>query len=93
MVVSRVVGFATSLCQSDGRYPPPHGIWSHEIVVLDGMTTTVKVAHVRLSRMMSVRGYPREAQEIVFDAHERAFAFFRGATPEAVMPREPSPTP
>jgi hypothetical protein len=39
--------------------------------VLDGMTTTVKVAHVRLSRMMSVRGYPREAQEIVFDARAR----------------------
>ncbi len=51
--------------------------WSHEIVVLDCMTTTVKIAHVRLSRMMSVRAYPPEAQEIVFDAHERAFAFFR----------------
>ena len=55
--------------------------WSHEIVVLDGVTTTVKVAHVRLchSRMMFVRAYPRETQEMVFDAHERAFAFFRGA--------------
>ena len=45
----------------------------------DCMTTTVKVAHVRLGRMMSVRVYPREAQEIVFDADERGFAFFRGA--------------
>jgi transposase len=55
--------------------------WSHEIVVMDGVTTTVKVAHVRLcmSRMMFVRAYPRESQEMVFDAHERAFAFFRGA--------------
>ena len=55
--------------------------WSHEIVVLDGVTTTVKVAHVRLchSRMMFARAYPRETQEMVFDAHERAFAFFRGA--------------
>ena len=55
--------------------------WSHEIVVLDGVTTIVKVAHVRLchSRMMSVRAYPRETQEMVFDAHERAFAFFKGA--------------
>ena len=55
--------------------------WSHEIVVLDGVTTTVKVAHVRLchSRMLFVRAYPRESQEMVFDAHERAFAFFRGA--------------
>ena len=55
--------------------------WSHEIVVLNGATTTVKVAHVRLchSRMMFVRAYPRETQEMVFDAHDRAFAFFRGA--------------
>src|SRR5277367_3312128 len=55
--------------------------WSHEIVVMDGVTTIVKVAHVRLchSRMMFVRGYPRETQEMVFDAHERAFAFFKGA--------------
>jgi len=56
--------------------------WSHEIVVLDGVTTTVKVAHVRLchSRMMFVRAYPRETQEMVFHAHERAFAFFKGAS-------------
>ena len=55
--------------------------WSHEIVVLNGTTMTVKVAHVRLchSRMMFVRAYPRETQEMVFDAHDRAFAFFRGA--------------
>jgi transposase len=55
--------------------------WSHEIVVLGGATVTVKVAHVRLchSRMLFVRAYPRETQEMVFDAHDRAFAFFRGA--------------
>ncbi len=55
--------------------------WSHEIVVMDGVTATVKVAHVRLchSRMMLARAYPRETQEMVFDAHERAFAFFKGA--------------
>jgi transposase len=55
--------------------------WSHEIVVLSGVTVTVKVAHVRLchSRMMFVRAHPRETQEMVFDAHERAFAFFKGA--------------
>ncbi|MCP5092510.1 MAG: IS21 family transposase [Gammaproteobacteria bacterium] len=55
--------------------------WSHEIVVLGGVTTTVKLAHVRLchSRMLFVRAYPRESQEMVFDAHDRAFAFFRGA--------------
>src|SRR5215207_7184498 len=55
--------------------------WSHEIVLLDGVTVTVKAAHVRLchSRMLFVRVYPRETQEMVFDAHDRAFAFFKGA--------------
>jgi len=55
--------------------------WSHEIVVLDGVTTKAKVAHLRLchSRMPFVRAYPRESQEMVFDAHNRAFAFYRGA--------------
>jgi transposase len=55
--------------------------WSHEIVVLSGVTVTLKVAHVRLchSRMFFVRAYPRETQEMVFDAHDRAFAFFKGA--------------
>lgn len=54
--------------------------WSHEIVVLNGATVTVKVAHMRLchSRMPFVRAYPRETQEMVFDAHGRAFAFFKG---------------
>ena len=38
-----------------------------------------EVAHFRLchSRMLFVRAYPREAQEMVFDAHDRAFALFR----------------
>ena len=54
--------------------------WSHEIVLINGTTVTVKVAHVRLchSRMLFVRAYPRESQEMVFDAHDRAFAFFKG---------------
>jgi len=70
------------------------------------VTTTVKVAHVRLchSRMPFVRAYPREVShrvgcqwlrhwfeqplatvrdrwrtEMVFDAHDKAFAFFGGA--------------
>jgi hypothetical protein len=29
--------------------------------------------------MLFVRAYPRETQEMVFDAHDRAFAFFKGA--------------
>src|SRR5258705_13617002 len=54
--------------------------WSHEVVLLSGVTVIVKVAHVRLchSRMLFVRAYPRETQEMVFDAHTRAFAFFKG---------------
>ena len=54
--------------------------WSHEVVVLSGVTVIVKVAHVRLchSRMLFVRAYPRETQEMVFDAHDRAFALFKG---------------
>ena len=55
--------------------------WSHEVVLINGTTVTVKVAHFRLchSRMLFVRAYPRETQEMVFDAHNRAFAFFKGA--------------
>jgi transposase len=54
--------------------------WSHEVVLINGTTVTVKAAHVRLchSRMLFVRAYPRETQEMVFDAHDRAFAFFKG---------------
>src|SRR5690606_31522628 len=55
--------------------------WSHEVVLIAGVTVTVTVAQVRLchSRMLFVRAYPRESQEMVFDAHDRAFAFFKGA--------------
>ena len=55
--------------------------WSHEVVLLNGVTVTVKAAHVRLchSRMLFVRVYPRETQEMVFDAHDRVFAMFKGA--------------
>jgi transposase len=55
--------------------------WSHEVVLMGGVTVTVKVAHVRLchSRMMFARAHPRETQEMVFDAHERTLAFFRAA--------------
>jgi transposase len=55
--------------------------WSHEVVLLGGTTVTVKVAHMRLchSRMFFVPAYPREPQEMVFDAHDKAFAFFKGS--------------
>jgi transposase len=54
--------------------------WSHEHVEVGGVMQTVKVAHFRLtfSRQMFVAAYPRETQEMVFDAHNRAFAFFGG---------------
>jgi transposase len=55
--------------------------WSHEVVRINNATVVLKVAHVRLchSRMVFARAYPRETQEMVFDAHDKAFAFFRGA--------------
>ena len=54
--------------------------WSHELVEMAGMPVTVKVAQMRLchSRHFLVMAYPRETQEMVFDAHAQAFAFFGG---------------
>ena len=54
--------------------------WSHEYAVLSGTTTKVKAAHMRLchSRMQRVQIFAREGQEMVFEAHERAFRFFGG---------------
>lgn len=55
--------------------------WSHETVRLAGVSTQVKVAHVRLchSRLFLLRAFPRETQEMVFSAHEHAFRFFGGS--------------
>ena len=54
--------------------------WSHEAITLQGLPVTVKVAHMKLShsRMPFVRAYHRETQELVFDAHDKGFAFFGG---------------
>ena len=54
--------------------------WSYEYVVLGGVLQTIKVAHFRLSysRKMFLVAYPRETQEMVLDAHTRAFAYFSG---------------
>lgn len=54
--------------------------WSQEQVELGGVLQKIKVAHFRLaySRKMFVVAYPREMQEMVLDAHSRAFAFFGG---------------
>jgi transposase len=54
--------------------------WSHEAIDFAGVPLTVKVAQMRLahSRMPFVRAYFRESQEMVFDAHDHAFAFYGG---------------
>ncbi len=41
--------------------------WSHEIILINGVTTTVKVAHVRLchSRMMFARAYLRGMPDLL----------------------------
>ncbi len=54
--------------------------FSHEHVEIGGADLVVKVAHVRLchSRAFFLVAYPRESQEMVFDAHARAFEFFGG---------------
>ena len=54
--------------------------WSHEYAILSGTTSPVKAAHMRLchSRMLLVQLFPREGQEMVFEAHDRAFEFFGG---------------
>ncbi len=54
--------------------------WSHETITLAGLPLTVKAAHMKLShsRMSFVRVYFREMQELVFDAHDKAFRFYGG---------------
>jgi hypothetical protein len=54
--------------------------WSHEVITLQGLPVTVKAAHMKLShsRMPFVRVYFRETQELVFDAHDKAFRFYGG---------------
>jgi transposase len=49
--------------------------------VLGGVTTVVKVAHIGLchSRMFLIQAFPRETQEMVFEAHDRAFCLFGGS--------------
>jgi transposase len=55
--------------------------WSYETVDLGGRPTPVKVAHLRLchSRVFLAVAYLREAQEMVFDAHWRAFELWGGS--------------
>ena len=57
--------------------------WSHEVVLIAGVTVTVKVAQVRLchSRMMFVRAYPRESQEPRHRARTDGAPMARCSTP------------
>ena len=54
--------------------------WSHETITLNGLPLVIKAAHMKLShsRMPFVRAYFRETQELVFDAHDKAFEFYGG---------------
>jgi transposase len=54
--------------------------WSYETVELGGVVQQVKVAHLRLchSRVFLATAYLRESQEMVFDAHWRAFQLWGG---------------
>ena len=56
--------------------------WSTEHVEIDGLTVTLKVGHFRLcySRKFFVVAYLRESQEMLFEAHDKAFEFFDGLT-------------
>ena len=62
-------GYAGAKYQFDGN---------HEVVVLGGVVQTVRVAHFRLcySRTLFFRAFPRETQEMVLGAHDRAFAMY-----------------
>lgn len=54
--------------------------WSYETVEIAGTVTQAKVAHLRLchSRAFLAVAYLRESQEMVFDAHWRAFSLWGG---------------
>lgn len=60
--------------------------WSEEEVELDGNVQRIKVAHFRLahSRMPFVIAFPRETQEMVFAAHDAAFAYWGGVTDRGI---------
>lgn len=57
--------------------------WSEDSIILNDAVFKVKVAHFVLcySRKKFTYAYPNETQEMVFDAHVRAFAYW-GGVPE-----------
>jgi len=52
--------------------------WSTESVTIGDVAQTIHVAHIRLcySRFFLVVAYQKESQEMLFDAHVKAFQFF-----------------
>ena len=66
--------------------------WSTEGITLGGVNVDVKVAHFRLaySRMPFLIAYPRETQEMVFDAHDEAFSFFEGTCCRGIYDNMPT---
>ena len=80
-------------CLYPVSFPPGEAYqfdWSTEVVVLHGTTTIVQVAQVRLchSRMPScVPAIPRQAQEMVFDVHDKALSFYKEPVNTASMIR------
>ena len=62
-------------------------------MAISGVTVMVKVAYPALPQSEDVaRAYMRESQGIVFDAHDRAFAFFKGTCTRGVYDSEAEPT-
>jgi hypothetical protein len=65
------------------RYSPGHIVTGASLflgkdIELQSLPLTIKLAQmwVSYSRMPIVRAYPRETQEMVFDAHDKALAFY-----------------
>jgi transposase len=59
--------------------------WSHDQVEIGGTPMTVKVAHLLLCHSRPLHpGLSAQTQEMVFDAHARAFASFGGVTARGI---------
>lgn len=61
--------------------------WSQEIVEIGCIEQIIKTAdfHLAFSRKMFVIAYPREAREMVMNAHNKAFTFYGGRSPLQIV--------
>lgn len=52
--------------------------WSEDWAVVEGVRTKLQIAHFKLSHSKAfyLRAYPQQTHEMLFDAHNRAFAVF-----------------